>query len=73
MPRLEPIVGRYLHLDCGGRAYRVCEMMWLKGETIGVRFLRKTLGDPAQRRARGRSAQMRRERDDDWDQSAAGG
>src|SRR3954470_17820323 len=23
MPRLEPIVGRYIHLDFGGRAYRV--------------------------------------------------
>ena len=23
MPQLEPIVGRYLHLDCGGHTYRV--------------------------------------------------
>jgi hypothetical protein len=51
-----PLKEFFLVLAARGGAYRVCEMVWLKGETIGLRFLTKALGDPAQRRARARTA-----------------
>jgi PilZ domain-containing protein len=49
----------FLVLATRGGAYRVCERVWLKGETIGVRFLTKGFGDPAQRRNRARNAILR--------------
>ncbi len=54
-----PLKEFFLVLSERGTAYRLCEMIWLKGETMGVRFLKKAVGDPAQRRARARGALMR--------------
>jgi hypothetical protein len=56
-----PLKEFFLVLATRGGAYRVCEMVWLKGEAIGVRFLTKAIGDPAQRRTRARSALIRAE------------
>jgi PilZ domain len=60
-----PLKEFFLVLAERGGAYRFCEMMWLNGETIGVRFLMRAIGDPAQRRARARAALMRTEPVDD--------
>jgi hypothetical protein len=51
----------FLVLAQRGGACRLCEMMWLNGETIGVRFLTKAIGDPAERRAGARTALIRAE------------
>jgi PilZ domain len=60
-----PLKEFFLVFATRGGAYRVCEMVWLKGETIGVRFLTKTFGDPAQRRNRARNALMQAESAED--------
>jgi PilZ domain len=54
-----PLKEFFLVLSERGTAYRLCEMIWLKGETMGVRFLKKAVGDPAQRRGRARGSSMR--------------
>ena len=59
-----PLKEFFLVLAKRGGAYRRCEMVWLNGETIGVRFLARTFGDPAQRRTRARSALTRAESGD---------
>jgi hypothetical protein len=51
-----PLKEFFLVLTHQGVAYRLCEMMWLNAETIGVRFITKVIGEPAQRRARARAA-----------------
>ncbi len=53
-----PLKEFFLVLSERGTAYRLCEMIWLKGEAMGVRFLKKAVGDPARRRARARGALM---------------
>ena len=50
-----PLKEFFLVLAPRGNAYRLCEMVWLKGESIGVRFLNKAIGNP-QRRSRARTA-----------------
>ncbi len=54
-----PLKECFLVLSERGTAYRLCEMIWLKGESMGVRFLKRAAGDPTQRRARARGALMR--------------
>ncbi len=56
-----PLKEFFLVLATRGGAFRVCEMVWLKGETIGVRFMTKAVNDPARRRTRARNALLQNE------------
>ncbi len=66
-----PLKEFFLVLASRGSVYRLCELVWLNGETIGVRFLSKATGDPAQRRGRAHTALISLGRDGS-SQSSAG-